>query len=300
MLVVQGEAYSSNIPGLIRENGCGTVHSSFRNGMNIRVGRRLLFIGTGQNGYLPFAVHVDRDSVRHIASRIRPGDRMAAEFRQGALWLGERNIAVRLDNASAYCSMMSRSPGAPGIRSANFRRFAALLGMYSGITGFGMSAGEIMDILRKKNDRTVLGEALIACRTYLGCCDPSLQWRAVRPLIGYGAGLTPAGDDFLIGALGAGMYTGQISAVILPRLAERLERHPDLTTDVSREYLHYAASGQFGSRILEVLNALCSEEPTDAARAVWSLIGTGRTSGIDTALGIYCTIAKLEKEVAPE
>ncbi|MBG9792982.1 hypothetical protein ABD76_10985 [Paenibacillus dendritiformis] len=90
-----------------------------------------------------------------------------------------------------------------------------------------------------------------------------------------------------------------ISAVILSTLAERLARHPDLTTDVSREYLHYAVSGQFGSRILEVLNALCSRMPTDVSRAVWSLTGTGRTSGIDTALGIYCTIAKLEKEVAP-
>lgn len=263
------------------------------------MGRRLLFIGTAQNGYLPFAVHVDRESVERIACRIRPGGRMVVEFRQGALWLGERNVTVRLDNASVFCSMLSRSPADPRIRSANFRRFTALLRMYSGMTGFGMSAIEVMDILGKETARTELGQALIGFRTYLDCCDPSLQWRAVRPLIGYGAGLTPAGDDFLIGALGAGLYAGHVSAVILSKLAERLAQHPDLTTDVSLEYLHYAVSGQFGSRILEVLNALCCQMPTDVARAVWLLIGTGRTSGIDTALGIYCTIAKLEKEVSP-
>ncbi|NGP57250.1 DUF2877 domain-containing protein [Paenibacillus thiaminolyticus] len=267
--------------------------------MNIRIGRRLLFIGTAQNGYLPFAVHVDRESVERIACRIRPGDRMVVEFRPGALWLGERNAAVRLDNASVFCSMLSGSPADSGIRSANYRRFAALLRMYSGITGFGMSAAQVMDILRKENDRTELGQALIACGRYLGCCDPSLQWQAVRPLIGYGSGLTPAGDDFLIGAVGAGMYTGQVSALVLSRLAERLVHHPDLTTDISLEYLHYAVSGQFGSRILEVLNALSCQMPTDVARAVWSLIGTGRTSGIDTALGIYCMIVELEKEVSP-
>ncbi|WP_182914759.1 DUF2877 domain-containing protein [Paenibacillus thiaminolyticus] len=216
------------------------------------------------------------------------------EIRPGALWLGERNAAVRLDNASVFCSLLSGSPAGSGILSANFRRFAALLRMYSGITGFGMSAVEVMDILRKETDQTELGRALIACRTY-----PSLQWQAVRPLIGYGSGLTPAGDDFLIGALGAGMYTGQVSALVLSKLAERLAQHQDLTTDVSLEYLHYAVSGQFGSRILEVLNALCCQMPTDVARAVWSLIGTGRTSGIDTALGIYCMIAELEKEVSP-
>ena len=103
-------------------------------------------------------------------------------------------------------------------------------------------------------------------------------------LLGLGEGLTPAGDDCLVGAL----------AVLHALDAGALTRGPDpaaaiaaaaaaRTTAIGREFVLHALAGRFSEPVLAVLRARSSLE---SARAAERLRGLGATSGADTLAGM--------------
>jgi hypothetical protein len=114
---------------------------------------------------------------------------------------------------------------------------------------------------------------------------------AVRPLVGLGEGLTPSGDDFLVGLLAALHYGGNglRSMQVACRLrlgAEAAKLGARATTPVSANYLRQAAGGSFSERLETVAVALLSEEGGDYAAAARLLIDTGHSSGTDSLVGL--------------
>jgi hypothetical protein len=103
-------------------------------------------------------------------------------------------------------------------------------------------------------------------------------------LLGLGEGLTPAGDDCLVGALAvlhaidAGALArepGPVAAIATTAAAR--------TTAIGREFVLHALAGRFSEPVLAVLRARSSLE---SARAAERLRGLGATSGADTLAGM--------------
>lgn len=113
-----------------------------------------------------------------------------------------------------------------------------------------------------------------------------------RALIGLGEGLTPGGDDCLVGAL-----------AVLHRLAPSpLARDPEIhaalaraagagTTTIGREFIRHALRGVFSEPVIELLTA---RSEVAAARAAARLLMLGATSGADTLAGIRLALEALE------
>ena len=107
--------------------------------------------------------------------------------------------------------------------------------------------------------------------------------RAANALIGLGPGLTPAGDDFVGGALialraaGHGERADRIAAWALA-LAERG------TNRISRAHLRCAAAGEGHEALYDLLRALNAGEVA-IARSVDALSRVGHSSGLDAAAG---------------
>lgn len=118
----------------------------------------------------------------------------------------------------------------------------------------------------------------------IGRADSDAFLDGVRALIGLGEGLTPAGDDCVVGAL-----------AMLRRLRpEFLARRPALrqqlataargaTTDVGREFLLHALDGAFSEPMIALLMAASEAKAREGARR---LLSVGRTSGADALLGM--------------
>lgn len=123
-----------------------------------------------------------------------------------------------------------------------------------------------------------------------GLCGPLNQAIAWQPphtdadlarwLIGRGPGLTPSGDDMLIGMLAVFHAAGLPVAAFLPP-ADQLAA---LTTSVSCSYLNSARVGEFATPVLRVMR--CLQRGRAAHRAIQRLLSLGHTSGADTLLGI--------------
>lgn len=104
---------------------------------------------------------------------------------------------------------------------------------------------------------------------------------------GVGIGLTPAGDDFLVGVL-AGLWTGladpdryadSIVAGATPR-----------TSKLSAAWITAAGRGAFGQVWHDLSLALLNRDQGSVLRAGRRILGTGHTSGTDAMSGFLATM----------
>jgi hypothetical protein len=118
----------------------------------------------------------------------------------------------------------------------------------------------------------------------LGGRLPDVFVEGACELIGLGEGLTPAGDDCVVGVL-----------AVIHRLASSwLREHPaitssiaaraaDATTTIAGEFVAHALDGRFAETVIELLTASTADA---SERAVTRLLRTGATSGADTLVGV--------------
>lgn len=114
--------------------------------------------------------------------------------------------------------------------------------------------------------------------------------RAVDEAVGRGVGLTPSGDDVLVGLLAAlwaaAPGTGRALSA-RARLADGWAKTRSRTTDLGRHLLDQACRGLFGAALHGLLRALAGPvTPPALSRAVDLVLGLGATSGADTCVGV--------------
>jgi hypothetical protein len=121
--------------------------------------------------------------------------------------------------------------------------------------------------------------------------DPYLLERGLSGLLGLGSGLTPAGDDFILGVLLA------VWLLALPQPTDDLlislrQLTQDRTHPLSAAYLRAAADGEtiypwhmfFQGVLTEDFNTLCS--------AVNTILSHGETSGSDALTGFVSMLSQ--------
>ena len=106
-------------------------------------------------------------------------------------------------------------------------------------------------------------------------------------LVGLGPGLTPSGDDALVGLLAVLQRLAPAGApwlgqLLRPAVARRLDR----TGDISAHYLRLAVAGHVGERLVAICDALAAGTVDDAQAAAAAVVAGGATSGADALLGI--------------
>ncbi len=120
--------------------------------------------------------------------------------------------------------------------------------------------------------------------------DADMASAAAACLVGLGPGLTPAGDDFIVGYL-AGLWSttaGDITKrTFVQDFAARVRAAARNTTDISRSFIIAAAHGQV-SEPLAILAASIAggEAPEVVGKTARAAIVVGATSGADGVLGL--------------
>jgi hypothetical protein len=130
-----------------------------------------------------------------------------------------------------------------------------------------------------------------ACRAL----DGAQAVRHAARLVGWGEGLTPAGDDFLLGLV-AGLdglvgdngrrhtFHGMLAAALIA-LTPR-------TTAIAAHYLRLAADGHYTEPLVSLRHALLSEDAADAVdAALRAALAVGATSGADSVSGLLAGLS---------
>ena len=232
-------------------DGEWTLHSRFSQAINYcRPDGTLLTLfrfgkGMGPAGALLTTCHFAACS--HLARLIKQGN---------LLWGADILIRPR--------RVLSLTPEVAELRQDNVHVSPHLSGL-CGALNQPLAAMPIFDRFTQELEHWLKGET------------PDWSW-----LIGSGPGLTPAGDDMLIGALAVLYATGHTSS---PRpFLPPADQLVHLTTSVSCRYLNSARHGTFSTPVLRLLRRWQSTR--SAQYAVQRLLNVGHTSGADTLLGM--------------
>jgi len=243
----------------------GRVHSVFTRCVNVawHDGRLVAFHAPGPLA-APFAASLTEAP---DLGAIRAGD--LVRHRAGTLRLGPLEVAT--DGAAVVDCSLPPSAGSPEVVVEALAALGPLphapaLGSSAALAAQGALAAAIQDGL------------------------PRQFAAAAQALIGLGEGLTPAGDDCLVGALAALRRFGTPGLLDAPARAELRRAVPAATTAIGGEFILHALDGAFAELIVALLTA---DEPDSGRRAAAGLARVGATSGADTLAGIRLALEAL-------
>ena len=261
---------SKNIRSIIGDTKNFDVHSSFQNGLNLIGDNGLVFIGTMKNGELPFGIHLNDEDTNNLINN---------DNSKGFIWDKEKStlisgqFIINLSKSRVYDSHLNIIEDSNIDNSIKYLTDTLLnvtddTGFDEPIKRFISSNKLISDIQKNlKSNNTKEIEA------------------SLRSLIGRGRGLTPSGDDFLIGLLWVNRIRTIIGKDFYTSLMT-LSINESLTTDISINYYKEAFKGNFSSPLINLYNSLIHCDKIKINFGIEEVFKCGHTSGIDTLAGI--------------
>jgi len=245
----------------------GRVHSVFERALNVawHDGRLLTLQGPGRL-LAPFAAALMR---LPRSDAVRPGFRV---WRRGDT-LALDGLLIDWRGAATAETAMPESAAGPG------RALSRLLARPPAGCGPGLSSATG----RRAQSRLAAG---------LSHRDPEAFLDGALGLAGLGEGLTPAGDDCLVGALAVVHRFARSWLHANPEIGACVARtSAAATTDLAREFVAHALAGHFADSLIDLMTA---ESVDGVRRAATRLLDSGATSGADTLCGIRLALAALD------
>ena len=281
--VMIGGEYSHLIPFLLSNKRSGHVHSIFNNGFNIKMDDSLVFIGNKKSGLLPFGIHLQED-MRYVVPLVKTCE--SVRWNERTSMLEFPNLTISLIKGKGFRNEVSALQSNRDLQ-IGFDRLITLLtsiaqpnGLEIDISGFlkRFHAGD--QIENPESEKYLFRLINVAMSN-----DTYFIEKTLRYFLGRGKGLTPSGDDLLVGFLAFDSIVNFASPLFYTILSDLLENEP-ITTDVGKEYLRYAIKHEFSSTVTDVVNLLGKGSVNDFYEAFVRLLEVGHTSGLDTLFGI--------------
>lgn len=267
------------------------IHSVFRSALNLQLagGTGLLTVLAASEGDLPQGILTDAPQ-GFTFEKLAVGTRVSCH--DGQLRL-DGSVSVDLKSARRWdFNLTSIEADLSHPATANAWRCAwDALNARQAWYGTEIVASDLLFGTVKK-ESPIFQQASQALTNILDCTrryelsDPS----GINDLIGLGIGLTPSGDDLLIGYL-AGLWCSarreSKRLYFLSAFCEAVLRHSSRTNDISRTYLYHATRGYVSSRLVNLASAICSgADPQHVRDHAEAAMQMGHTSGMETVTGL--------------
>lgn len=150
-------------------------------------------------------------------------------------------------------------------------------GLMTGLRGEVLGASAAMNEL----NGLLLQIVRIDAQRRSGCADALGSF--LERFIGLGEGLTPSGDDFLVGLMWSLWVDRKTREVLQSLFRAALRTRLNKTNLVSAQMLQYATCARFTEPLVRLSRA---DEQTDFPAAFENIAAFGHTSGLDTLCGL--------------
>jgi hypothetical protein len=277
---------SDAVPGRIAHAGRDPilVHSTYRSVLNLSTAEGLLTIASCETGGLPNGILADLGPDWRLIG-LRVG--MVVRASEASVRVPDAGLEIQLDGAPRW-SPRFPSPGELaaaatlgwGRRAAATRAFArarASTGGFGPLLREDIGSDDLQGFAGAA--RPILGRLVAA----LESGDRGAAAAAATGLIGLGPGLTPSGDDALVG-IEAALHA--LDSPVAGFLSLALDDVEDRTTALAATLLRHAAAGEFAERLHTLIRALVGPDDGSIAMALDRATAWGATSGTDSLVGV--------------
>jgi hypothetical protein len=254
------------------------IHSVFRKVVNLQCQNDLLSLVCPGMGNAPNSLVVDLPVNIDFTMLGIKAD-MPVTVSKEWMSLGKK-LVVDFVNVSLW---KGRSP-ADLTWSGCMLSWANLTALWGAINRWGVPGGLVELITR--GDHSLAGQLRSLARAFNPLVEDEPMEQAVNGFLGYGPGLTPSGDDLLLGVLAAAVV-GMDYHPLLKRLEMAITANLKRTNDLSAFFLRRALVGDYHEYLQEAIFAVARGLPGNVTTATRILLGVGATSGTDMAVGLY-------------
>ena len=268
------------------------IHSAFESAVNMRLisEDRLITLLISDRYKLPQGIHIKQSDIPLQA--LKPGRRAAC--RGGILRFDTSPLSIDLRGTSVWeCGVanLMMDMNLPSAQQA-WSTTWDLLNRRQRQTNCDI----IADDLFRLQAGSVLGERIsrpvmqLVASTDVFHVQKTLL--AAEDMIGLGPGVTPSGDDILIGFL-AGLWglSGQHPKrhSFIRSFGEGILQIAQRTNEISRTYLYHAARGQFSSTLSTLVENIGTGGEVE--KTAQDAMRVGHSSGMDTVTGLLAGLA---------
>lgn len=260
--MVPVHSLSPHARGVVADRAFGHVHSVFSSSLNLELEGRLVHVGAAGDALSCIGFAIGPGDLARLVGGLAAGD--VAVAREGAVRLYGQDGMARLALAGASLT----DCGCPALDGASARWLLDRL------------------IARHPEDRTGVDLAGSAGRALRVLAERGWEGedgrRALMHLVGRGPGLTPSGDDALLG-YAASLAMGGLGFGCARAVAGASHGR---TTDVSVAYADALAEGWMNPVYADAARAARARSELDLDCALEAIAGIGHTSGWDALLGM--------------
>jgi len=256
----------------------GTVHSTFARACNIACGATLLTVAVDELADGPTTIKLAPGAVPDLRGLFRTGERLRCRNR----------IASAADVELSFAGAVIWRPAPP--LPAGSRRLGSNLGRLKAKLRF---AGAAVKHRRLAHSSVLDREAAPVLRALADATrslDAGEATAVLDRLVGWGEGLTPAGDDFIVGwyaSLEVLADNRDDRFRFLRALSGAIVQRTGRTTPIAAHCLRLAAHGHFNDDVVGLRNAfLGSSDCATFEAALHRALDAGATSGADLVTGI--------------
>jgi hypothetical protein len=280
-----------------RQNFDAVVQSVFDSAVNLRLMQedRLITLLVSDHYELPQGIRINQKGLPFSAVAV--GRRVAT--RNGVLRFGSPPLTVDLRGASVW---ECRVPHLlTDMRAASTQ--AAWAAAWKALNkGQRLRSTDILaDDLLHGTPASSLSQRMSAPMMNLIAAterfDLKASLQAAQQMIGLGTGVTPSGDDILIGYL-AGLWSragaNQTLVSYLQSFGPALMQIAAETNEISRTYLYHATRGGFSSSLSNLAEVIARGDDVDQAMQI--AMRVGHSSGMDSVTGLLIGLSVLPKE----
>lgn len=254
------------------------VHSKYKNSFNIQDERKqtLVVVTTTNYPFMPNGIYLEAVDFSRLLGTVEIGETIT--WKQNSLHFSKNHLFLM--HGKTYSSVVEITHK---ICEASQEKLFSYTNTILKETGSQNTLAQFIEA------RHPFSEAIqLLCRK-----ESIQQKKGLNFLLGRGAGLTPSGDDMIVGHLAARFLLKKESPILTNLLTELLTER-SLTTDISKHYLLCAISGRFSEPVLRLVAVLMTESKEEQIESiVKSVIAVGHTSGVDLLAGFLTTIKVL-------
>ena len=262
---------SSSLPLSLLRKTTGQIHSLFSRSYNIAFGRDLVNVANADMECSSYGLKLSPEEVKLQSKSMNVGDRVVWEGRNLQLFYCHGDV-IEIDLAELTVLDLKLMPTEP-----TEERVEAV-------------ASSLESAVMLKDTGLPQDEETLRVLRSLG--QPDLSEKKFRIafdyLIGRGQGLTPSGDDVLLG------YLMMLKLFSFPLYLEKLKLKDfqDKTTLISENYLRLLRQGFVSEYFQNFCQAASIPDKASLRQMVAQIKGIGATSGSDMLLGMAIGISK--------
>tara|TARA_Y100001936_G_scaffold247435_1_gene293216 strand:- start:379 stop:1266 length:888 start_codon:yes stop_codon:yes gene_type:complete len=264
---------------IIEKTGTGQVTAIFKRSIYINLCDDLICLGGNSLALGPLNIQTNlpktmdweatgirlNDRVHNSAHRMTLGNLLSFSSRKIKVWVPQKNIYV-----------------IPSKVQAGLKTLLILAQKYFPIEGLASL------VLYNDKKTKILDIAKPAIDDLSDIFRLRVFDKSVNSLIGLGPGLTPSGDDFLVGMLVTLNSLGEKK--LLELLEKEINSAVSRTNDISKVHLKAASRGFGAEPLHSVIRGIVNNDTEELRKSLKNIDNIGHCSGWDALTGIFITL----------